>query len=100
MFKTERTAIAIHTNLGATFVSLELSCSTWLITSLSPGNGERMSKHSLKARDVAGLFGLLSKLRGRCRARTANAGQNTTEPKEKLPNGAVLPPEFFDWRLP
>jgi transposase len=28
---------AIRTNLGAIFVSLELSRSTWLITSLSPG---------------------------------------------------------------
>jgi len=36
---------AIHTDLGAIFVSLELSRSTWLITSLSPGSGEKMSKH-------------------------------------------------------
>jgi transposase len=36
---------AIRTNLGAIFVSLELSRSTWLITSLSPGGGEKMSKH-------------------------------------------------------
>ena len=59
-------------NLGAVFVSLELSRSIRLITSLSPGNGERMSKHSLRAGDVAGLFGLLSKLRERCRAKTRN----------------------------
>ena len=39
---------AIHTNLGAIFVSLELSRSTWLITSLSPGNGETMSKYSYR----------------------------------------------------
>ena len=32
---------AIHTDLGAIFVSLELSRSSWLITSLSPGGGER-----------------------------------------------------------
>ena len=38
---------AIRTNLGAIFVSLELSRSTWLITSLSPGGGEKMSKHGL-----------------------------------------------------
>jgi transposase len=36
---------AVRTDLGAIFVSLELSRSTWLITSLSPGNGEKMSKH-------------------------------------------------------
>ena len=34
---------AIRTNLGAIFVSLELSRSTWLITSLSPGGGEKVS---------------------------------------------------------
>ena len=32
---------AIHTQLGAIFVSLELSRSSWLITSLSPGGGKR-----------------------------------------------------------
>ena len=32
---------AIRTDLGAIFVSLELSRSSWLITSLSPGGGER-----------------------------------------------------------
>ena len=32
---------AIHTDLGAIFVSLELSRSSWLITSLSPGGGKR-----------------------------------------------------------
>jgi transposase len=38
---------AIRTDLGAIFVSLELSRSTWLVTSLSPGGGEKMSKHSV-----------------------------------------------------
>lgn len=36
---------AIRTDLGAIFVSLELSRATWLITSLSPGNGEKMWQH-------------------------------------------------------
>jgi transposase len=36
---------SIDTQLNAMFVSLELSRSTWLVTSLSPGFGERMSKH-------------------------------------------------------
>jgi transposase len=36
---------AIRTDLGAIFVSLELSRSSWLVTSLSPGGGEKMSKH-------------------------------------------------------
>ena len=34
---------AIRVNIGAIFVSLELSRSTWLVTSLSPGAGEKMS---------------------------------------------------------
>ena len=40
---------AIRTDLGAIFISLELSRSTWLITSLSPGGGEKMSKHTVRA---------------------------------------------------
>jgi hypothetical protein len=37
----------IGADLCAIFVSLELSRSTWLATSLSPGRGEKMSKHSV-----------------------------------------------------
>ena len=37
------------------FVSLELSRKVWLITSLSPGAGEKMSKHSVPAGDVSAL---------------------------------------------
>ena len=44
---------AIRTQFGAIFVSLELSRSTWLITSLSPGNGEKMSRHSVTASAAA-----------------------------------------------
>src|SRR3984957_18245730 len=40
---------AIRTDLGAIFVSLELSRSTWLVTSLSPGGGEKMSKHTVRS---------------------------------------------------
>src|SRR6266478_1631436 len=54
---------AIHTQIGAIFVSLELSRSTWLITSLSPGNGEKMSKHSVTGGDLAGLLGRFSDLK-------------------------------------
>src|SRR5215207_6444584 len=35
---------------------MELSRTTWLITSLSPGAGEKMSKHSLRSSDIAGLL--------------------------------------------
>jgi transposase len=61
---------AIRTNLGAIFVSLELSRSTWLITSLSPGGGEKMSKHSVCAGDIAALLVRFSNLRERALART------------------------------
>jgi transposase len=47
---------AIQTQFGAIFVSLELSRSTWLITSISPGGGEKMSKHSVSAGDIAALL--------------------------------------------
>ena len=43
----------IRTDLGAIFVSLELSRSRWLITSLSPDGGEKMSKHAVRGGDVA-----------------------------------------------
>src|SRR5256885_13405218 len=47
---------AIRTDLGAIFVSMELSRRAWLVTSLSPGAGEKMSKHSVPASDVFGLL--------------------------------------------
>ena len=49
----------IGADLCAIFISLELSRSTWLVTSLSPGRGEKMSKHSVAAGDIAGLPGAL-----------------------------------------
>jgi transposase len=61
---------AIQTDLRAIFLSLELSRSTWLITSLSPGGGEKMSKHSVEAGAVAGLLGRFALLEEKARART------------------------------
>ena len=72
MLKIERAATAIQTNLAAVFVSMELSRSTWLITALLPGNGERMSKYSVAAGNVAGLFDLFSKLREKSRGKTGH----------------------------
>ncbi|ESZ55894.1 hypothetical protein X729_24925 [Mesorhizobium sp. L103C131B0] len=60
---------AIRPDLGAIFVSLELSRSKWLITSLSPGGGEKMSKHSVVAGDVAGLLARFAALNRQRRAR-------------------------------
>ncbi|EIM30741.1 IS110 family RNA-guided transposase [Microvirga lotononidis] len=64
------TPTAIQINLGAIFVSLELSRSLWLITSLSPGAGEKMSKHSVRGGDVAGLLMRFAQLQEKARART------------------------------
>ncbi|HEY2752223.1 MAG TPA: hypothetical protein VGI62_12770, partial [Phenylobacterium sp.] len=61
---------AIRTDLGAIFVSLELSRSSWLITSLSPGGGEKMSKHAVTAADMAGLLERFSQLQEKACART------------------------------
>lgn len=61
---------AIRTDLGAIFVSLELSRSVWLITSLSPGAGEKMSKHSVRSGDVAGLLARFAHLKQKAQART------------------------------
>ena len=46
------------------YASLELSRSTWLVTSLAPGD-RKMSKHSVAAGDGAALLALLARLRGR-----------------------------------
>ena len=64
------TPAAIRTDLGAIFVSLELSRRTWLITSLSPGAGEKVSKHSVVAADVSGLLHRFAELRRKAMART------------------------------
>src|SRR6187455_3668109 len=61
---------AVRTDLKAIFVSLELSRSTWVITSLAPGGGEKMSKHAVPSGDVAALLARLSKLKEKARLRT------------------------------
>src|SRR5215211_4161088 len=66
-------AIAVRTDLCAIFVSLELSRSTWLITSLSPGGGEKMSKYSVSAGDIEGLFRRFGDLQERARVRTGQS---------------------------
>src|SRR5215208_2821129 len=64
---------AVDVKLAAVFVSLELSRSTWLVTSLSPGGGEKMSKHSVRTGDVAGLLNLFARLQDKAQARTGGA---------------------------
>ena len=61
---------AIRSDLGAIFVSIELSRSSWVITSLSPGSGEKMSKHSVPAGDICALLTRFSSLKQKAFART------------------------------
>src|SRR5215467_13423671 len=61
---------AIRVQFGAIFVSLELSRKTWVITSLSPGKGEKMSKHCVTAGDIAALMARFAELRRKAAART------------------------------
>jgi transposase len=49
---------------------MELSQSKWLITSLSPGGGEKMSKHAVATGDVAGMLARFAELKRKSRART------------------------------
>ena len=67
------TPSAIRNDLGAIFVSLELSRSTWLITSLSPGGGEKMSKHSVPAGDIHALMARFSECKQKAFARTGKS---------------------------
>lgn len=61
---------AIHANLRAIFISLELSRSTWLITCVSPDGGEKLSKHSVRGGDAAGLLQRFSQLQQKAERRT------------------------------
>ena len=63
----------IRTDLAAIFISLELSRSIWLVTSVSPGSGEKMSKHSVRAGDVAALLARFSELKHKALARTGKS---------------------------
>jgi transposase len=62
-------ATIIDTKRSAIFVSLELSRITWVITSLLPDGGDKMSKHVLRAGDVTGLFERFTKLREKAQKR-------------------------------
>jgi transposase len=60
---------AIQTDLGAIFISLELSQLRWLVTSLWPGGGEKTSKHSVRSGEVAGLLARFVLLQEKARTR-------------------------------
>src|SRR5687767_11090153 len=59
---------SIRGDLGVIFVSLELSKSTWLVTSLAPGSN-KMSRHSIPGGDIAGLLTVLADLRKKAQSR-------------------------------
>src|SRR5271157_2318329 len=63
----------IRNDIGAIFVSLELSRSKWLITSLSPGGGEKMSKHMVVGSDVAAMLACFAELKRKAQARTGRS---------------------------
>ncbi len=64
------TPSAVRVDLSAIFISLELSQSKWLITSLSPGAGEKLSKFTIAGGDVAGMLARFGELRRKTEART------------------------------
>jgi transposase len=57
-------------DVGAIFASIELSKKTWLLTSMSPGAGDKMSRHLIVGGDIAGLFAQLATLRRKVSNRT------------------------------
>src|SRR5438132_4100925 len=61
---------AVRSDRGAIVVWRELSRRAWLVTSLSPGGGEKRSKHSVQAGDIAGLLRRFAQLKEKARART------------------------------
>ena len=61
---------AIRVDLAAIFVSMELSRSSWVVTSLSPGSGEKMSRHTVPGGDVAALMARFLALKEKAQART------------------------------
>ncbi len=64
---------AIRVDLAAIFVSLELSRSKWLVTSLAPGGGEKMSRHIVPGRRRSGFA------RSFCRAAKKGGSANRAE---------------------
>lgn len=56
--------------LGAIFASIELSKKTWLLTTMSPGAGDKMSRHIIPGGDIATLFAQLTALKRKAYERT------------------------------
>src|SRR5579863_8912561 len=74
MLSTDRhTPVAIRVDLGAIFVSLELSRKRWLVTSLSPGAGEKMSRHLVAGGSLVELLAVLGMLKRKALVRTGES---------------------------
>lgn len=63
---------AVRVDLSAIFVSLELSQSKWLITSLSPGSGEKLSKFTVRAGDVGAVLGRFAEVQQKAQVRAGH----------------------------
>ena len=59
---------ATHGDTAILYASLELSRSTWLVTSLAPGS-DKMSKHKIEGGDSCGLLDLLRRLQSKAAKR-------------------------------
>lgn len=59
-----------QSELRAIFVSLELSLSSWIVTSLSPGQGERMSRTQLAAGSIPALLERFDALQAKSHVRS------------------------------
>lgn len=66
---TSSEQVIVLNELAAIFISLELSRSSWVVTSLSPSAGERLSRVQLAAGDLRALKERFSLLQAKCRAR-------------------------------
>lgn len=56
--------------LEAIFASIELSKKTWLLTTMSPGAGDKMSRHIIPGGDIGALFAQLAALKRKAHDRT------------------------------
>jgi len=70
MTQSKHAGKSTYENLHAIHVSIELSKKIWLITSISPGAGEKLSRHTVPGGDIAGLLARLGQLKQKARDRT------------------------------
>src|SRR5271156_6081109 len=69
---TRTETAAIRTQINAVFASLELSRSKWVVTSISPGAGEKMSRHVVEGGDLSALCERLEAVEAKARTRTGS----------------------------